>query len=260
MLIDWDRQDCERLWNLSLEFYPNGRRRAVLSSGVLIDWNDFGVLSAVRAGKPLFCCSRLYKGKELKLIPDTCFTLTDFSELSDVASNDSFMLCSMMMSLSEVLLSVSDSEELKTLGFFGGVAVLVSRIVLGGEDPLRSPRSLAVTFFPTPWVTGQSRCLSGKSSLKRRQRELDLSLAPSVCSLVDVMKRVNYLEPEKPLATKGQAQKRLGDNKGPLRWTPLTKVTWICGEVFSGPFPQEEDEGVKRRCEGREDGDFWKAS
>ncbi|GBM05290.1 hypothetical protein AVEN_46842-1 [Araneus ventricosus] len=36
---------------------------------------------------------------------------------------------------------------------------------------LRSPRSLAVTFFPTPWVTGQSRCLSGKSSLTRRQRE-----------------------------------------------------------------------------------------
>ncbi|GBO31437.1 hypothetical protein AVEN_519-1 [Araneus ventricosus] len=33
-------------------------------------------------------------------------------------------------------------------------------------------RSLATSnFFPTPWVTEQSRCLSGKSSLKRRQRQ-----------------------------------------------------------------------------------------
>ncbi|GBM43799.1 hypothetical protein AVEN_225691-1 [Araneus ventricosus] len=50
------------------------------------------------------------------------------------------------------------------------------------------------------------------------------------CFLVDVMKRVNYLRPEKPLATKRQAQEK------------------------------EEDEGVKRKCEGRERGDFWKRS
>ncbi|GBN17593.1 hypothetical protein AVEN_22366-1, partial [Araneus ventricosus] len=44
------------------------------------------------------------------------------------------------------------------------------------QDP---PRPLATSnFFPTPWVTEQSRCLSGKSSLpttdislKRRQRK-----------------------------------------------------------------------------------------
>ncbi|GBN81215.1 hypothetical protein AVEN_116553-1, partial [Araneus ventricosus] len=43
--------------------------------------------------------------------------------------------------------------------------------------------------------------------IKTPPKGAGFELAPSVCSLVDVMKRVNYLEPEKPLATKGQAQK-----------------------------------------------------
>ncbi|GBN98766.1 hypothetical protein AVEN_94606-1 [Araneus ventricosus] len=51
-------------------------------------------------------------------------------------------------------------------------------------------------------------------------------LAPSVCSLVDVMK-VGQLsqEHEKPLATEGQAQKSKGANKGSLRWAPTYKWT-----------------------------------
>ncbi|GBN98326.1 hypothetical protein AVEN_241733-1 [Araneus ventricosus] len=44
--------------------------------------------------------------------------------------------------------------------------------------------------------------------IKTPPKGAGFQLAPAVCSLVDVMKRVNYLEPEKPLATKGQAQKR----------------------------------------------------
>ncbi|GBM73627.1 hypothetical protein AVEN_45026-1 [Araneus ventricosus] len=43
--------------------------------------------------------------------------------------------------------------------------------------------------------------------IKTPPKGAGFQLAPAVCSLVDVMKRVNYLEPEKPLATKGQAQK-----------------------------------------------------
>ncbi|GBL78003.1 hypothetical protein AVEN_143321-1 [Araneus ventricosus] len=44
--------------------------------------------------------------------------------------------------------------------------------------------------------------------IKTPPKGAGFQLAPAVCSLVDVMKRVNYLGPEKPLATKGQAQKR----------------------------------------------------
>ncbi|GBL96544.1 hypothetical protein AVEN_235037-1 [Araneus ventricosus] len=69
------------------------------------------------------------------------------------------------------------------------------------------------------------------------------------------MKRDNYLEPEKPLATKGQAQKRQGANKGSLRWTPLTKVRHLW-RGFSGPFPEEEDERVKRKVQGKRRGGF----
>ncbi|GBM57427.1 hypothetical protein AVEN_67416-1, partial [Araneus ventricosus] len=43
--------------------------------------------------------------------------------------------------------------------------------------------------------------------IKTPPKGAGFELAPSVCSLVDVMKRVNYLEHEKPLATEGQAQK-----------------------------------------------------
>ncbi|GBO35946.1 hypothetical protein AVEN_234004-1 [Araneus ventricosus] len=45
--------------------------------------------------------------------------------------------------------------------------------------------------------------------IKTPPKGAGFELAPSVCSLVDVMKRVNYLEHEKPLATEGQAQKRV---------------------------------------------------
>ncbi|GBO34702.1 hypothetical protein AVEN_260829-1 [Araneus ventricosus] len=44
--------------------------------------------------------------------------------------------------------------------------------------------------------------------IKTPPKGAGFQMAPAVCSLVDVMKRVNYLEPEKRLATKGQAQKR----------------------------------------------------
>ncbi|GBO14413.1 hypothetical protein AVEN_51077-1 [Araneus ventricosus] len=46
--------------------------------------------------------------------------------------------------------------------------------------------------------------------IKTPPKGAGFQLAPAVCSLVDMMKRVNYLEPEKPLATKGQAQKSIG--------------------------------------------------
>ncbi|GBO03884.1 hypothetical protein AVEN_62408-1 [Araneus ventricosus] len=79
-------------------------------------------------------------------------------------------------------------------------------------------------------------------------------------ALVDAMKRVSYLQSERPLATKGQAPKKGKEPNGSLRWTPATELTVICWRDFSGPFPQEEDKGVKRKCEGRERGDFWKSS
>ncbi|GBN10550.1 hypothetical protein AVEN_57701-1 [Araneus ventricosus] len=88
------------------------------------------------------------------------------------------------------------------------------------------------------------------------KESLEFSLAPAVCSLVDAMKRVNYLESEKPLATKGPAPKKGKEPIGLLRWTPATELTMIGWRDFCGPFPQEEDEGVKRKCEGRERGDF----
>ncbi|GBO09112.1 hypothetical protein AVEN_140630-1 [Araneus ventricosus] len=62
--------------------------------------------------------------------------------------------------------------------------------------------------------------------IKTPPKGAGFQLAPAVCSLVDMMKRVNYLEPEKPLVTKGQAQKSESTVIGNRRkWWPATERT-----------------------------------
>ncbi|GBN88181.1 hypothetical protein AVEN_201532-1 [Araneus ventricosus] len=63
--------------------------------------------------------------------------------------------------------------------------------------------------------------------IKTPPKGAGFQLAPAVCSLVDVMKRVNYLEPEKPLATKGQAQKRNSTYCNGSHDTPFGKFLQI---------------------------------
>ncbi|GBO23337.1 hypothetical protein AVEN_5102-1 [Araneus ventricosus] len=64
-------------------------------------------------------------------------------------------------------------------------------------------------------------------------------------ALVDAMKRVSYLESEKPLATKGQAQRKGKEPIGSLRWTPATELTVICWRDFSGPSPRRRARELK---------------
>ncbi|GBM33193.1 hypothetical protein AVEN_251610-1 [Araneus ventricosus] len=99
--------------------------------------------------------------------------------------------------------------------------------------------------------------------IKTPPKGAGFQLAPAVCSLVDVMKRVNYLEPEKPLATKGQAQKRdeKTKNSGGLRFFKLPKLNFEAADYidlidWSNYFAIEppltmhiKDKDLKEMCE-----------
>ncbi|GBO10972.1 hypothetical protein AVEN_11467-1 [Araneus ventricosus] len=95
------------------------------------------------------------------------------------------------------------------------------------DSDVRSPniplRSLATSnFFPTPWDTEQSKCLSGKSSLKRDKKSRASRLSPVDYSLVDVIDRFIYLQPEKPLATKERTKKPLSYLKSEIKSAALS--------------------------------------